>query len=135
MAIATDLLKAENVGKRQLEKFIAERVESNNVSFYLPIQKNKLKSFAELRVQKKVKVNEKLVTEKASYHMFSKFLIIQRSRQIDMKDMVQYEVGPFPWALAKPNGKTRSSTKSALMNTCEKEVPLVHLLPDYGKNI
>ena len=34
---------------------MAERVESN-VSFYAPIQKNKLKSFAELRFQKKVKV-------------------------------------------------------------------------------
>ena len=48
MDIATDLLRAENVGKKQLEKFTAERVESN-VSFYAPIQKNKLKSFAELR--------------------------------------------------------------------------------------
>ena len=56
MDIATDLLRAENVGKKQLEKFMAERVESNNVSFYAPIQKNKLKSFAELRFQKKVKV-------------------------------------------------------------------------------
>ena len=37
MNIATDLLSAENVGKKQLEKFIAERVESNNVSFYTPI--------------------------------------------------------------------------------------------------
>ena len=88
-----------------------------------------MKSFAELRVQKKVKINEKLIV-KASYHTFSKFLIIQRSRQIDMRDMVQYELGPLPWALAKPNGKTRSSSKSALINKFDKEVPLVHLLPE-----
>ena len=55
-----------------------------------------MKSFAELRVQKKVKVNEKLVTVKASYHTFSKFFMIQRSRQIDMRDMVQYEIAPLP---------------------------------------
>ena len=41
MDIATELLKAENVGKKQFEKFIAERVESNNVSFYAPNQKKK----------------------------------------------------------------------------------------------
>lgn len=35
--IATDLLSAENVGKKQFEKFIAERVESNNVSLYTPM--------------------------------------------------------------------------------------------------
>ena len=82
--------------------------------------RKKMKSFAELWVQKKVKVNEELVTVKASHHTFSKFLMIQRSRQIDMRDMVQYEIGPLPWALAKPNGIT---------NISEKEVPLVHLLP------
>ena len=96
MNIATDLLKTENVRKKQFEKFIAERVESNNVSFYALNQKKKMKSFTELRVQKKVKVNEKLVTVKASYHTFSKFLMIQRSRQIDTRDMVQYEIGPLP---------------------------------------
>ena len=50
MVIATDLLRGENVGKKQLENFIAEQVESNNVSFYAPIQKNKLKSFAKQAV-------------------------------------------------------------------------------------
>ena len=47
-----------------------------NVSFYAPTQKNKLKSFAELRIQQK-NVNEKLVVVKASYHTFSKFLIVR----------------------------------------------------------
>ena len=49
---------------------------SSNASFegvslkpcYAPIKKNKSKSFPELQVRKKVEVNEKLVTVKASYH-------------------------------------------------------------------
>ena len=44
--------------------------------------------------------------------------------------MVQYELGPLSWALAKPNGRMRSSPKSALINTFDKEVPLVHLSPE-----
>ena len=47
-----------------------------------------------------------------------------------MRDKVQYGLGPLPWALAKPNGKTSSLPKSALINTLEKDVPLVHLLPE-----
>lgn len=35
MDIATYLLKAQNVVKKQLEKFIAERAESNKASFYV----------------------------------------------------------------------------------------------------
>ena len=93
MDIATDHLTIENVGKKQFEKFITKREEPSDRSFYAPIQKNKLKSFAKLRFKKKVKVNEKLVTVKASYHTFSKFLIFQRSRQIDMRDIAQYELG------------------------------------------
>ena len=37
METATNLMRAENVRKTQLEKFIAGRVELNNVSFYAPI--------------------------------------------------------------------------------------------------
>ena len=44
--------------------------------------------------------------------------------------MVQYELGPLPWTVAKPNRKISSSPKSALINTFEKEVPMVHLLPE-----
>ena len=47
-----------------------------------------------------------------------------------MRDKVQYELGPLPWALAKPNGKTSKLPKSALINIFEKEVPLVHSLPE-----
>ena len=43
------------------------------MSFYAPTQKL---TNAELRVHKKVKVNEKNVTVKASYHTFSKFRIV-----------------------------------------------------------
>ena len=35
--------------------------------------------------------------------------------------MVQYELGPLPWALAKPNGKMSNSPKSTLINTFEKD--------------
>ena len=42
-------------------------------------------------------VNEKRITVKASYHAFLNFLFIQRSRQIDMRGTVQYEIAPLPW--------------------------------------
>ena len=78
MDIATDPLKAENAGKKQVETFIAERVKSKNVSFYAPIKKNKLKSFAKLRVQKKGQIQKKLVTEERVTR-YVLLVIIQRS--------------------------------------------------------
>ena len=49
---------------------------------------------------------------------------------MDMRDMVQYKCGPPPWALAKLNGKTRSSPRNTLINTFVREVLLVHSLPE-----
>ena len=40
-----DLLNAEKVGEAQLEEFVSSRIESNNVSFYERIKKNKLMTF------------------------------------------------------------------------------------------
>ena len=47
--IAADLLRAENVGKKLLKKFIAGWVDQT-MSFYAPLQKNESKSFKELWV-------------------------------------------------------------------------------------
>ena len=49
---------------------------------------------------------------------------------MDMRDIVRYKCGPLPWALAKLNGKTRSSPKNTLINTFVREVLLVHSLPE-----
>ena len=60
MDIATDLLRAENVGKKQLEKFMAERVESN-VSFYAPIQKKKNEIIRRTSISEKSKGHSKII--------------------------------------------------------------------------
>ena len=62
-----DLLQAEKIGRYQLQELIAERIESNKKSFYAPIKQNKLQTFANLRISKDVKVNEKTATVKSSY--------------------------------------------------------------------
>ena len=43
--IQKDLLRAEYVWKLQAERFIEERIKSNDVGFYETIKKNKLKTF------------------------------------------------------------------------------------------
>ena len=40
-----------------------------------------------------------------------------------MRDIVEYELGLVPWALAKPNGEMRSTPKSKIIKDIEKEIP------------
>ena len=100
-----DLLQAEKIGRNQLQEFVAERIESNKKSFYAPIKQNKLQTFASLRISKDVNVNEKTVIVKSSYQLFSRFMMIQQSLYVSMRDTLEYQLGPVPWALAKTNGE------------------------------
>ena len=77
-----------------------------------------------------MKVNEKTATVKSSYQVFSRFMMIQQSRKVGMRDTVKYELGPVPWALAKPNGEMWSTPKSKINKDIEKETPLTTSLPE-----
>ena len=76
-----------------------------------------------------MKVNEKTVTVKSSYQVFSRFMI-QQSRQVSMRDIVEYELRPVLWALAKPNGEMWSTAKSKIIKNIEKEIPITTSLPE-----
>ena len=105
------------IGRNQLPEFLAERTESN---FYTPIKQSKLQTFGSLRISKDVKVNEKTVTVKSSYQVFSQFMMIQQSRQVNMRDIAEYELGPIPWAFTKPNREMWNTPKSKIIKDIEK---------------
>ena len=48
-----DLLRAQ-VGKLQAERFIEERIKSNDTGFYKTIKKNKLKTFTSILAEENV---------------------------------------------------------------------------------
>ena len=47
-----------------------------------------------------------------------------------MRDIVECEVGPVPWALAKPNAEMWSTPKSKIIKDIEKNIPLTTTLPE-----
>ena len=125
-----DLLLAEKIERNQLQEFVGERTESNKKSFYAPIKQNKLQAFASLRINKDVKAKEKTVAAKSSYQVFSRFMMIQQSRQVSMRDIVEYKLGPVPWAFAKPTGERWSTSKSKIIKDIKTEIPLTTSLPE-----
>ena len=46
--------------------------------------------------------------------------IIAQSRELDMKSVMCYELGPLPWSLATPDGFLRKTIKASLANNLEK---------------
>ena len=54
------MFKAENIGRRRLKSFIAERIETNHTDFYATIKKNNLKTFEEQKKIVMLKIMEKV---------------------------------------------------------------------------
>ncbi|KAG1676876.1 Selenocysteine lyase [Nymphon striatum] len=127
-AITSDLLKARSKGEKAF-KIHKERLESGS-GFFDPIKKQNLQTFTVL--QKNVVVNAGTNREmilKADNRVFGNMLLIAKSRKLDMKDVLQYPLGPKPWALANADGTLKKTGKATLGNHLEKEVANVDLPP------
>ena len=114
--------KAEQVGKLQAERFIEERIKSNDVGFYETIKKNKLKTLTSLLTTEKVVIQ-------ADHDLFARSLVIREKREVSMKDFLRYSLGPVAWSLATPIGNVYKSTKLDLFTYLEKKINLVNQIP------
>ena len=76
-----------------------------------------------------MKVNKKTVTEQSSCQVFSRFMMIQQSRQVSMRGIVEYELGPVLWVLAMPNREMWSPPKIRIIKDIEKDIPFTTTLP------
>ena len=80
----------------------------------------KIKTFAVLSKKAKVKsADDKLVTVSADRNLFDRLLIVSRSRDINLREVLRYELSSVPCALAHTDGSLRKTTKSVLLSSLE----------------
>ena len=124
-----DLLRAEQVEKLQVERFIEEKIKSNDVGFYETIKKNKFKTFTSMLATEKIVVKGKEVVIRADCDLFARLLVTQEKREVSMKDFLRYSLRPGAWSLATPIGNVYKFTKSDLLTSLEKKTNLVNQMP------
>ena len=77
---------------------------------------------------KRVKVKageEKSITVHADRDLFGRLLIVANARQINLMEVLSYELSPIPCSLAHQDGSLRKNTKSHLAGIIEKLVTVV----------
>ena len=78
--------------------------------------KDTQKTVASLSKKAKVKsADEKLVTASVDRNLFGQLLIASRSREINLREVLKYELDPVPCTLAHPDGSLRKTTKSVFL--------------------
>jgi hypothetical protein len=73
--------------------------------------------------------NEKLITVNADRDLFGRLLIAANARQINLREVLSYELSPIPCSLAHYDRSLRKTTKSVLMKILEKGVNVPPTLP------
>ena len=120
--VESDMKNMYQRGEAAAVSYIETNILSENPDIYTPIKKMNLRTFSSMnkKVTSKTKKGE-IVALKNSKNLFAKMVLIARSRDLDMKDVLQYSLRPFPLPLATVEGNLVKTAKSKLLNTIESE--------------
>ena len=128
---AEQLVDCFSTGAEEAKKFRTQRMDSDEVSFWSKISKLNLKTFASLAKANQIKcADEKIITISADRNLFGRLLIAAKCRDVDVKEVLRYELSTVPFALAHADGALRKTTKSVLMAEVERECQAQGRLPE-----
>lgn len=74
---------------------------------------------ANQNAEKSCKISDKTLTQKADRDIFERLLVIEGNREVNMKEILTYSLGPIQWALAPPDGGLLKPEKSKLLEVVE----------------
>ena len=123
--ITADLMQAHRRGEDAYKQFRLQRLEANPPlkNFYDTLPKMKLKTFSETCKMKRVRSNGRDIMLRATTGLFGNILMMAQTRQLDMKEILKFPLGPLPWSLATADGLPRKTAKSTLSKELQKNVP------------
>ena len=114
----------------QITKFVEQRLNNNNTTFWDSLQNLKIKTFASLVKKKTMKlVYEKVLVINADRELFGRLVFAAKSRVIKLKDVLSYELSAVPFSFVHTDGSLRKTNKSVLMAELDKKVDVQLKLP------
>eukprot|EP00057_Strongylocentrotus_purpuratus_P021683 XP_011676157.1 PREDICTED: uncharacterized protein LOC105444073 [Strongylocentrotus purpuratus] len=129
--VCKDYTAAYTSGDEAFKTFCEERLQGDGDLFKV-LKKQKRKSFATMNKASTTKVKGKEVTIKADRNLFQRLVIIAGARKLDIRNMMTYNLGPLPLALATIDGSLTKTTKASLLHAIESSVepaPVVEGIP------
>lgn len=135
-AIADDTKTMLEKGKNASINFMKTNIIGEDPNIYSTIKKTNLKTFSHLGKKVTSKsANGKFVAMKNSKIFFAKMLLITKSRNLNIEEVLKYSLRPFPSSLATSEGDLIKIQKSKLLQAVKNEAdsPTVAGLPD-GNN-
>ena len=113
-----------------MEDFLSTKINTNELNFCDPLPMLKINTFSSATKKMEVKAtNDKIITLTADRELFGRLLVVAKQRDIDLQEVVSYELSAVPVAIAHGDRSLRKTTKSSLMSVLEKNVAVLPSLP------
>ena len=120
---STKLVSCHQTGKEALDLFVTERLITVTKGFWDTLPHLQIPTFATMMKKDKVKaIDGKVVSAKAHRELFGCLLIAAKACDVNLRDVLSFELSPVPYALAYPDSTLRQGTKSVLLGILEKLV-------------
>lgn len=104
-AVQHDLQSAKSLGEERFRVFVQENLLSDKPDVFNTMQKTKLRTFSSaLKPTKTTTLKGKEVSLKSSRNLCARLLLLAKSREVDMKIVLSYPLGPYPLSLATVDG-------------------------------
>jgi len=126
--VADRLIHSSDIGQSSMLDFISSRLDSNKVSFWDSLRTVKIDTFKVLN-KTPTTTREKVITLNADRALFGRLLVVARTRDVNLKEVLSYELCSVPVALVHPDGTLRKTPKSSLMMILKKNVESSIILP------
>ena len=110
-------------GESAAVEFMQSNIIGEEPNIYTTIKKTRLQTFSSIgkKVTSKSKKGQ-IVALKNSKMLFAKMLLIARSRNVEIEEVLKFSLRPYPHPLATNEGDLVKTVKAKLLNTIEDEV-------------
>jgi len=132
--ITESLLTAHARGQEKLREFAASRLIKKDVGLHEKLRQSQSQTLKNMYQVQSNNPALKQKTIKADRNLFQRLLVSKEAgREVDLKEILSYELSPVPLSLADTSGAIRSTNKAALGNilqkstTVEKQLPITNL--------
>ena len=132
-AVSHDMKTMLEKGKNASINFMKTNIIGEARNIYSTIKKTNLKAFSSSGSKVTSKGSKgQLVAMKNSKIFFAKMVLIPKSRNLHIQDVLKYSLRPFPSSLTTLEGDLIKTQKSKLLDAVENEAdnPTVPNLPD-----
>lgn len=122
-------LNAEELGEQQFIEFCKENLFTDDPDIFNTIKKNKLKTFSSNNVKIK-NCKGQLTALKTDRNLFARLLVMSKSHELHLKEILSYSLSDYPLSLATITGglvKTAKSKMFEILQNMVTEAPVVSL--------